>query len=74
MAALRSAKRVIASLDGLGAEFVLTSRDVAAIMHIAPETATELCATGKIRGAFRVGRLWRITARNLRAHMVTSTM
>jgi hypothetical protein len=64
---------VLTSLDGIGDEFVLNMKDVAAVLDISPDTAGELCATDKLPGAFRTGRLWRISAGNLRRHMLTST-
>jgi excisionase family DNA binding protein len=45
---------------------ILTTREVAASLQIGRREAANLCATGVIKGAFRIGRSWRIRANDLR--------
>jgi hypothetical protein len=59
----------LATLDGVGDEYVLNMADLAMILDVDRSTASDLCARGTILGAFQVGRLWRIQARELRKHI-----
>lgn len=57
---------LVTCLDEVSDNFVLTTADVGAILNIAPMTAGELLATGKIPGFFRAGRQLRILAGDLK--------
>jgi len=60
---------VIQSLDDVSELYILNMIDVAHILDIDRTTAADLCARGIIAGAFQVGRLWRLEAGRLRAHI-----
>jgi hypothetical protein len=55
------------TLEGLGDEDILTPNDLAVILKITPHFARRLFYEGKICGAFRVGSLWRICVKDVRA-------
>jgi excisionase family DNA binding protein len=39
---------------------VLTPREAARYLKLTPATITRMCREGKMEGAFKVGRVWRI--------------
>jgi hypothetical protein len=55
------------SLDGLGDEYVLTVPELATIFKTSRVKMNEMLTTGKIQGAFRIGRLVRICVKDVRA-------
>lgn len=59
----------VTCLDDVTGGYVLNTADVAAILDISATKACELLATGTITGGFRVGRLFRIQAGDLRSHI-----
>ncbi len=62
-------RTLVSDVDAVSDQFVLNMADVAAILNVVQSKAGELCATGTIPGAFRVGRLLRIQAGDLRKYI-----
>ncbi|HKU81727.1 MAG TPA: helix-turn-helix domain-containing protein [Candidatus Tumulicola sp.] len=60
--------------DSIHDAFVLTMIDVAAVLSVSPSKARELCVTGKLAGAMRIGTLIRITAGAVRAYINAETL
>jgi hypothetical protein len=60
---------LITCLDDVTDQYLLNPLDIGAILDIDRTTAADLCARGIISGAFQVGRLWRLEAGRLRAHI-----
>jgi len=70
MAENRSKKREHpTSLDNLGDEYVLTVPELATILKMSRVKMNEMLATGKIEGAFRVGRCVRIQVKDVKIWM-----
>ena len=48
-----------------GAHAVLTASELAKIMRVHPFTVTRLARQGRIKGAFRMGGVWRFPTRDV---------
>lgn len=60
-------RAVYTTLDGLGDQVVVHVNDLAEIFQINRVKISEMLATGKIPGMFRIGRCIRIQAGDVRA-------
>ena len=71
---MKQKRPLFTSIEDVDDSMVLNMKDVAAILNISQSSATERCSRGVIPQAFRIGRLLRIQAGDLRRYIARALM